>query len=172
MRTLLQLVRYNAWANQRMLDLCQTVTPALLQEIAEGTTGSVEQTLKHLVAVEDAYLAMLQGRDPSAAAAGGSYEAYLAQDLAWFTRRSGEIAEGYRALLSGRDESWLDGAMHVPWFDFAMTNHDGLLQALTHSGQHRAQVLSALGARRVTVPDVDYVFMLGEESGDRPQPRR
>ena len=160
MRTLRQLARYNAWANERVFSLCENADPALLTETDQGSIGSVEETLKHLVSVEDAYLAMVQDRDLQEAL--GSREAYAVHDLAWFARRSGEVAEGYAALLSGRDETWLDGRMQVPWFDFPMTVRDGLLQAFTHSSQHRAQVLSVLGTGGVAVPDVDYVFMVGE----------
>jgi uncharacterized damage-inducible protein DinB len=36
-----------------------------------------------------------------------------------------------------------------------------------HSAHHRAQLLSWLGARGKTVPDLDYVLMLAEERGER-----
>ena len=166
MRTLRQLARYNAWANARVFSLCETADPTLLAETDQGSIGSVEETLKHLVSVEDAYLTMLQDRDLQEAL--GSREAYAAHDLAWFARRSAEVAQGYEALLSERDEIWLEGRMQVPWFDFPMTVRDGLLQAFTHSAQHRAQVLSVLGTRGVAVPDVDYVFMVGEHHRSPP----
>jgi uncharacterized damage-inducible protein DinB len=161
LRTLQQLVRYNGWANRRVFDVCRTAAPGLLSEAAKGTIGSVEETLKHMVAVEEGYLALLQDQDLGETF--GDREAYLAQDGAWFARRSPEIAEGYLALVDGRDDAWLEGRLQVPWFDFPMTRRDGLVQVLMHSAQHRAQVLSALGASGVTVPDVDYVTMLAEE---------
>jgi uncharacterized damage-inducible protein DinB len=43
-----------------------------------------------------------------------------------------------------------------------MTVHDGLIQVVGHSAQHRAQVLSVLGQHGVEVPDLDYVLMLRE----------
>jgi uncharacterized damage-inducible protein DinB len=159
--TLIQLVRYNTWSNRCVFDLCGTVAPALLRETDQGSIGSIEMTLKHLVGVEESYLAMLRGEDLSRRF--GPREAYEAQDLAWFRGRAAELGEGFLALLSERNEAWLDGPMQVPWFDFAMTTRDGLLQALTHSAQHRGQVLSVLGAQGVSVPDVDYVFMLRED---------
>jgi hypothetical protein len=55
------------------------------------------------------------------------------------------------------DEAFYADALHVPWFDFVLTKRDGLLQVLSHSAQHRAQVFSALGERGVDVPGLDYV---------------
>ena len=161
MKTLLQLVRYNTWSNRCVFDLCDTVAPALLRETDQGSIGSVEMTLKHLIGVEESYLAMLRGEDLTKRS--GSLEAYEAQNLAWFSGRATELGGGYLALVAGRDEAWLSSPMQVPWFDFPMTMRDGLLQTLTHSAQHRGQVLSVLGAQGVAVPDVDYVFMLRDE---------
>ena len=158
MKTLLQLVRCNTWSNRCVFDLCDTVAPALLRETDQGSVGSIEETLKHLIGVEDSYLAMLRGEDLTRGFA--SREAYEAQELTWFRDRSTDLGEGYLALLADRDEAWLSSPLRVPWFDFPMTMRDGLLQALSHSAQHRAQVLSVLGAEGVPVPDVDYVIML------------
>jgi uncharacterized damage-inducible protein DinB len=52
-------------------------------------------------------------------------------------------------------------------FDIAVTApvtaRDGLLQVLTHSSQHRSQVLSWLSMQGISTPDLDYVLMLGEQ---------
>jgi uncharacterized damage-inducible protein DinB len=158
METLRQLARYNAWANERVFALCRSVEPSMLTDMDQGSIGSIAQTLKHLTGVEDGYLAMLRDvgdtREPR--------DVYFAHDSDWFARLSEELGEGYLALLAERDAPWLDGAMQVPWFDFTMTKRDGLLQVFTHSAQHRAQVFSLLGTRGVKVPDLDYVFMVGE----------
>jgi uncharacterized damage-inducible protein DinB len=157
----MQLVRYNTWSNRRVFDLSRSLDPARLRETDGGSVGSVEETLKHLVSVEDSYLAMLRGQDLERTF--GSREAYEAHDLTWFSARSREVSDGYAALVDESSEAWLSSPMSVPWFDFPMTMRDGLLQALTHSAQHRAQVLSVLGSQGVPVPDVDYVFMVGED---------
>jgi uncharacterized damage-inducible protein DinB len=43
-----------------------------------------------------------------------------------------------------------------------MTCRDGLLHVLTHSAQHRSQVLSWLSTQGLATPDLDYVLMLRE----------
>ena len=152
------LYRYNAWANARVFAACRGVEPATLQGDALGTYGSLEETLKHLVSVEDAYLAMLQDKLPG----GEGRDQYFAHDLPWFAERSSQLGQAYLALLPAFDDATLASPLRVPWFDFPLTKRDGLHQVLSHSGQHRAQVLSVLGARGAEVPDLDYVMMVEE----------
>ena len=153
-RTLRKLASYNAWANQVMFETIGGAPPELLEASAKGSYGSIEETVKHLVSVENAYLAMLQGRDPEAVL--GPAGEYYGHDLTWFAERSRQLGDAYEALLQGKDESWLESTFQVPWMDHPMTRRDGLLQVFTHSSLHRAQVLSELGASGMEVPDVDY----------------
>ncbi len=159
MHTLVDLFTYNRWANRRVFERCRGVDSTLLETVAPGTIGTISETLKHLVGVEDAYLFMLKGQ---ALDAGGTRESYFARDLGWFLDRGQQLGDEYIALLAHLDQSALNQPLRVPWFNFPVTAHDGLLQVLTHSAQHRAQILSVLGAQGVEVPNVDYVFMLAE----------
>ena len=164
-----RLYHHNAWANARVFEVCLGLPAALLDEEARGTSGTIARTLKHLVAVEDVYLAMLRAGGPEAV---GSMEEYLAHDVAWFAGRSAELGEAYLAWLAACDRPALERDLQIPWFDFPVTGEEGLLQVLSHSSQHRAQVLSVLGARGISVPELDYVLMLAEERSRRPTPGR
>jgi uncharacterized damage-inducible protein DinB len=53
----------------------------------------------------------------------------------------------------------------MPALNVPVTARDGLLQVLTHSSQHRSQVLSWLSAHGISTPDLDYVLMLREQRG-------
>jgi uncharacterized damage-inducible protein DinB len=152
-RTLRDLFAYNGWADELVFALCRDVDRARLEETAAGTVGTIEETLKHLAGVEDAYLDMLHDRPVGG---GGSREEYFAHDLAWFATRSAEVRGGYSELLASADASFLAQPLNVPWFDFPLTKH---------SAQHRAQVLSVLGDRGVKVPDVDYILYLIKSRG-------
>ena len=160
-----RLFRYNAWANARVFDVCLGLPSALLDEEARGTSGTLARTLKHLVGVEDAYLALLRGQGAEVL---GSREEYLAHEVAWFANRSAELGAAYLAWLASGDRQALERDLRVPWFDFPVSGQDGLLQVLTHSCEHRAQVLSVLGASGLDVPSLDYVVMLAEARGSKP----
>jgi uncharacterized damage-inducible protein DinB len=154
-----KLVEYGRWANRRVFALCLELDGGHLGDAARGSVGTVLDTLKHLVRTEDSFLAFM--RDGNADSL-GEREPYWARDLTWFAARAEQLADEYGAFLPA---ARLDAEFRVPWFDFPMTVADGALQAMTHSVQHRAQVLSVLGGRGLKVPDLDYVFMLKEQRG-------
>lgn len=163
MDTLRNLYAHHAWANARVFTTCRAVDRQRLDEQAPGTYGSLAQTLRHLVVVEDAYIHMLRG-DPL-----DQIESRNEHDLEWFAERSTQLGQEYLAVLDRADASFLTAPLNVPWFDFPLTKHDGLLQVLSHSAQHRAQTLSVLGAHGVDVPDLDYVLYVEEQNAGHSQ---
>jgi uncharacterized damage-inducible protein DinB len=157
MDSLQALYAYNTWANARVFAVCGGLDQTQLEERAPGTFGSIEGTLKHLVSVEDAYARMLRDETPAGT---GQREAYFAHDVAWFAERAAWLGGEYAQLLAGAQPTFYDEPLLVPWFDFRLTKDDGLLQVLSHSAQHRAQVFSVLGERGLEVPDLDYVLFV------------
>lgn len=163
MRTLTDLFAYNAWANAQVFAACRDVDQARLDAQAPGTYGTITDTLKHLAQVEIAYVYMLQDKPLPT---GEERETFFTHDLAWFADALGQIGQEYSALVANASDAFYDEPLHVPWFDFALTKHDGLLQVLSHSAQHRAQVFSVLGQHGIEVPDLDYVlFVESKQSG-------
>ena len=157
MRSLRDLYGYNAWANAHVFALCRDLNHAWLEADAPGTFGTIEETLAHMMGVETVYLYMLRG-EFDALDSVREQSADLTLD-AWASRAV-RLGEEYLALIDGADAAFGDESLQVPWFDFALTKHDGLLQVLNHSAQHRAQVLSVLGERGLPVLDVDYVLFV------------
>jgi uncharacterized damage-inducible protein DinB len=158
MQDLLELFRYNARANGKVFDLAAGVDPVVVDADAPGTHGTVKSTLAHLASVEAAYLAMLEQRwldsfEPR--------ETYFAHDPRWFAAHIQELGAAYLRLLESTPDS-LDRPLQIPWFTFPVSAREGLRQVLTHSAQHRSQVLSWLSTRGVATPDLDYVLMLRE----------
>jgi uncharacterized damage-inducible protein DinB len=154
---------YNAWANAQVFDVCRGVDQAQLDAAAPGTFGSITETLAHMMLVEGAYLLMVRGQFD---ALPRFREESSSWDLGAWAQRADRLREEYRELLASVDAGFYDQPLNVPWFDFALTKHDGLLQVLSHSAQHRAQVFSVLGERGVKVPDLDYVLYV--QSKGRP----
>jgi uncharacterized damage-inducible protein DinB len=163
-RSLSRLHAYNTWASARVFATCQALDQAQLEAGAPGTYGTIEDTLRHMVGVEHAYSLMLRDlpRDDEAA-----QDAFYARDLTWHAAHAAELGVVYQDILAAADAAYLDAPLHVPWFDFALTRRDGLLQVLTHSAQHRAQVFSVLGEHGIETPDLDYVQLVNEEQAAR-----
>jgi uncharacterized damage-inducible protein DinB len=159
MQELIDLFRHNAWANALAFAVATGLTRPMLEAEAPGTQGTVTSTLGHLARVEDAFLAMIQGRPPDSLA---PREAYLAHDIGWFAGQVRDADAGYLRVLEAMAPERLDRDIQIPWFSFPLSVRQGLLQVLTHSAQHRSQVLSWLSAQGVKTPDLDYVVMLRE----------
>lgn len=157
MRTLADLFTYNAWANAQVFAICRAADPARLDARAPGTVGSLAETLKHLVQVELVYAQMLQDKPlPNQ----GARDEFFAHDLEWFAQTLERVGQVYVGLVTQANNDFYAAPLQVPWFDFALTKHDGLLQVLSHSAQHRAQVFSVLGQHGIEVPDLDYVLFV------------
>jgi len=163
METLRRLVAYNGWANAKVCDVCTGLDADALEQRASGSVGSLAETLKHLVTVEDAYLTMLRGDDIRASGY-ASREAYLAQPITWFLQRLRDLRTEYDSLVSQDDAEKLGRALVIPWMPKPISARDGYIQVTGHSAHHRAQLFSVLGERGVKVPDLDYVFMLNEQA--------
>lgn len=93
MRTLLKLFEHNGWANGRTFDLCQQAANDLFTDAEKGTRGTLDETIKHMVGVEEVYLAMVQGEDVSQDLA--DRDQYFARDRSWFLGRGRELPGEY-----------------------------------------------------------------------------
>ena len=58
---LLVLVRHKTWATQKLIALCQSVDPALIDATTPGTYGTIRSTLVHLVNADRNYYRRLCG---------------------------------------------------------------------------------------------------------------
>ncbi|HVX29564.1 MAG TPA: DinB family protein, partial [Nitrolancea sp.] len=112
MQTLLDLARYNAWANQRVFETSAALSSAVLSAEAKGTYGSVQETLAHLVEVEEIYLLMLR----DANIADWDTDRFMANSPGGFAERSRGLGDDYRSLVETHDENWLNEQFVVPWF--------------------------------------------------------
>ena len=157
MGTLADLYAYNTWANGQVFAVCRDVDAARLDAEAPGTRGTLTETLKHMVQVEVVYALMLEDKPRLTAE---ERDAFWAHDLAWLAETTARAGQGYAELLANASDGFYDQPLNVPWFDFTLTKHDGLLQVLSHSAQHRAQVFSVLGQHGIEVPDLDYVLFV------------
>ncbi|HYM97702.1 MAG TPA: DinB family protein [Candidatus Sulfotelmatobacter sp.] len=141
-----ELFRYNAWANA-----------TVLAKARESTDPSVHDTLAHLVSVEAVYTLMIRGGSPAPSA---GRAAYMARPNGEFVDEAAKLAVRYQQLLSEVD---MDAPVTIPWFSFRPTARQAFLQVFTHSAQHRSQLAMQLEALGATVPNFDYITMVGQE---------
>ena len=150
-RELSLLARYNAWAHEKVFALAAEAAPADLRR-ADGYQP-VAEILRHLVHVESNFLLMSLGRERVPVDE---------LDLPALGRRCREVDAGYERLAESSGEADLDRKVHVPWFGFDVSIREALLQALTHSQKHRADVCLLLPKLGVEVPGTDLIQWLAE----------
>ena len=170
MNTLQEFFRYNRWADQRVFKVCDRADAALLTVVAAGTNGTVLSTLAHMCSTSEGFAALLAA-GPGAAGQGAGFlvtptglaGGYSDHDLGWYGERVTYLDSFFHDLVDRIDESALEQEVEIPWLGFSISTQQVLMQVLVHSGHHRSQVFSALGAQGIKVPDLDYIVMLAKE---------
>ena len=62
--TLVEFVRYNLWANRRLLEICAGLDEDLLNAPIPGSAGSILETFRHLLNAEAEFLTRIYGSGP------------------------------------------------------------------------------------------------------------
>lgn len=155
--TIRLLCGYTAWADARMFDALEPLTPEQWTRDLGSSLKSVRDTAVHLVGAEWLYLSRFQGVSPAATWNPEDFPSPAALRSKWTPVAAGLAAfaaeqtpESLRAPLSYRN---LKGeALSLPLVT-------AVLQALNHSTYHRGQVttlLRQLGARPASTDLVLY----------------
>lgn len=148
MSTFASIYRYNGWANDQVMAVAEQLKPDQLTGPVEGMYGSVLDTAAHLLGVEENFLLLMSGKEakypdkPDA----GTIRQRLAANSAGF--------ESFVANLTNDD---LARRFPVPWFKREFTVEDGLLQAIVHSTEHRADLCGAITRAGLKTPPIDYI---------------
>ena len=137
------VLRHNTWATGALLEFCRTLDPAKLEATAQGTYGSINGTLQHLVGAEQWYVKLLTGRvlgNPMRRT-----ESHTLDELA-------TVAAACGALLL--DVAAQDDVARVIEMNEGRRSTVGvvLAQVVHHGNEHRTQVTTILGANGIEPP--------------------
>ncbi|MCC6791443.1 MAG: hypothetical protein IT336_07165 [Thermomicrobiales bacterium] len=146
---LLDLAGHNAWATERILNVCRELDDSTLATTVPGTYGTVIDTLRHLVDAEAGYLFRLSAAWP---AYPWTREPV---DLDVLAERAAMLAATWERYLAGEvDTELLSEARGDRGDIFAVRHGVFLAQAFHHANEHRAQILTILSARGHDAPDL------------------
>lgn len=153
--TLVELIRYNNWANAQVFAACLKLAKEHRAASAPGAYGSIHATLGHLIAAEADYIQRLTGKGPQLPFRWEDEPAL--EDIFAF---SGTVAE---ALL--------DAIQRVPPEHIVHEEEDGntmdykasllFIQVIDHGIEHRTNVTTILSGLGLAAPEVDgwgYLF--------------
>jgi len=140
-------LRYNRWANVKLLDSCARLKPAQLELTSPGTYGTIAATFAHIVGAEQRYLRRLAGTTPT------------------FSEK--DPFPGIAALreLAGHSgDALLEAAGRLQPDDTTQVDFDGemaqmrksliVVQAIHHGNDHRTHICTILGSHSVPFDDI------------------
>jgi uncharacterized damage-inducible protein DinB len=146
-RTIIDLVRYNSWANEKIAGLLSTVEPAIVYKENKSSFASIAKTLLHMSGAELIWLKRMQG--VSLTEFPGLFFDHLPDLLTHFTTSSANLAnfigEQKEGFLSSRHE--YRNLKGEPFSDVA---EHMLYHVVNHGTYHRGQIICMLRDAGIT----------------------
>lgn len=153
------LFRHNAWANLKLLDFCAGLSDAQLDATAIGGFGSIRDTLQHIVGAEVGYVERANGRLPVAVPSSDQFSGFdILKDAA---RWAGD--ELLQLAVSAREDT--NVRQRPPRHIFQYRLASLMVQAITHSTEHRTQIAAIITQLGMEPPDMSgwqYMDEIGE----------
>jgi uncharacterized damage-inducible protein DinB len=153
--TLVELIRYNNWANAQIFAVCQKLTPKQLSASAPGAYGSIHATLGHIIAAEADYIHRLTGEGPQPP----------------FRWEDEPALEDIFAFSGSVASALLDVVQRVPPGNTVHEEENGntmdytasllFLQVINHGIEHRTNITTILSGLGLPTPEIDgwgYLF--------------
>ena len=156
-QVLSDLASHNEWANQKLFHACADLNP---DKLLESTSGydSVIGILNHLVQVEHSFFELAHGRQP---------QRLHFEDLLELQKKCTKIDLDYIKYVKTLNTREVgNNSFLVPWFGFEITVLEGIIQPLTHSHKHRADISMLLPILGGTGIEMDFIQWIDVQRGE------
>jgi uncharacterized damage-inducible protein DinB len=153
--TLVELIRYNNWANAQVFAACLKLPPEHRTAAAPGTYGSIHATLGHIIAAEADYINRMTGKGPQL-------------PFRWEDQPEMEAIFAFSKIVAN---ALLDAIQRVPPDTVVHEEEDGnsieykashlFIQVINHGIEHRTNITTILSGLGLPAPEVDgwaYLF--------------
>ncbi len=158
----LSLYAYHTWANQRILDCAEKVSPEQWSATVPISHGSLRVTLFHMMRTEWVWRTLMQehrlsGPPPRP----DSYSNLEELKIRWQ-----EEMQATQAFLKGLDEAELSSPVTITdrsGGESSLVLWDMLTHILIHSIQHRSEAAAMLTNFGQSPGDIDYIFFISPE---------
>lgn len=163
------LFRHNVWANLTLLDFCESLTEEQLNTAAVGGYGAIRTTLTHLIGSEISYVKRVNGRQPPQPLTRGQWPGFavLKDAVRWAADEMLQLAVSARTDTLVREQEGR-AVVEYPLADL-------MVQAITHSCEHRTQVATILTQLDLEPPDMStwmYMERMGRlQEHEEPPPQ-
>ena len=153
---LVEMLRYNDWANRTLLEACRNLTDEQLDAALPAASGPTRELLVHIVGAQQTYILRTQGRQ---------HEGELHRQSPWpgMDRLIDLVAETSRQLIAIAEGLDPTSEVDLPYEGkvYRYPKRFFLVHAVEHGVEHRTEVKLNLGSSGVATPDLD-----GWEYGD------
>jgi uncharacterized damage-inducible protein DinB len=160
--TIQQLFAYNAWANQRTIAGCESVSNEQFLQQVGGSFGSVRNTLAHIMDVEWIYHERWNGRSPSVFPTAENY-GDLSQIKARWKTVDADVGYFVQAL-SGEEISQVIEYQNIKGVLQNYPLWETMQHLVNHSTYHRGQVTTLLRQVGGTAQASDMLLFFKEHS--------
>jgi uncharacterized damage-inducible protein DinB len=147
--TLVELFRYNNWANAKVLTACQMLSADQLATASPGAYGTIRDTLEHIIRAEANYVGRLTGERPQ-------------PSFSWQDRPALADLAAYADQVAG---ALLDTVQRIPPTHIVHEEEDGntidyraevlFIQVINHGIEHRTNITTTLSSLGLPAPEVD-----------------
>jgi uncharacterized damage-inducible protein DinB len=156
---LVTLFRHNGWANLKLLEFCEALSDEQLDSTAVGGFGTIRDTLRHIVSSEVSYVARVYGKQFPTPIPRESFPGFalLKEAAQWASDELLELA------LAAHKETVVRQQPPRDAYEYPLAGL--MMQALTHSTEHRAQVatvITQLGLQPPGMSGWEYMDVMGE----------
>ncbi len=153
------LFEHNAWANFKLLGFCEGLSDAQLDATAIGCFGSIRATLEHIVEAEVSYVERVNGKLPPQPLVSDQFPGFVVlKDAArWASDELLQLA------LSARKETSVRQRPPRQLFEYKLASL--IIQAVSHSTEHRTQISAIITQLGLEPPDMSgwqYMEEIGE----------
>lgn len=149
---------HDAWANDRLLEVCESLTEAQLSSPSPGTYGPILETLRHLVG-SDAWYLWIITEDARFQAIGED-----AMSVAELRAAARTNAAAWEAFITADLDPDRDIVRTGEGWEFHAPLGIRLAQVTHHGTDHRSQVCTALTSLGMEPPEID-VWAYGDATG-------
>ena len=148
--SLVEMFRYNRWANLALLEACRSLTDEQLDARMPCASGSVRELLLHIVGGQQTFVLRTMGRQ---------HEGELNRGSAWpghetLLELAAKSSDDLIAIAAAMDD---ESTVVLPWQGaaFRFPRRFFLVHAMEHGVEHRTEVKLALAGLAFETPDLD-----------------
>jgi uncharacterized damage-inducible protein DinB len=155
--------QHHAWALSRLLDAAEQVSAEQRAIQGHAGRGSIHDTLRHILEVQDRWIAVFNGETTIAEAMQNSLDPESVAELAVLRSRLEDTNARTLAFLSDltADDLNRDLLIQTPWTpDKVVPLWSMLLHVLSEGAQHRSEVAAMLTEQGSSPGPLDLAFYI------------